>query len=167
MAGDKTSHISQRELLEEFDPFNTRRRKKSLPYNDRIPGEQGRPGYQLKTLTWKFTTGVGKALLPQMTNKLAQFVRTRHRINYDFAYQIKNLETKEIEKYNKNYSSPWFSKLSEAKDWLQPQEDFRLAGRKPDRPNSKWAFVRPLFVTLKAVLDRQPFQIGLGFFLPD
>ena len=108
-------------------------------------GKKGRPGKNLRTLTRKFTTGVGKALVPQMTNKLAQFVRTRHRINYDFAYEIKNLETNELVKYYKNYSSPWFSKLSEAKDWLQSQEDFRLAGRKTDRPNTKWAFVALCF----------------------
>ena len=82
--------------------------KKALPNLDRIveiygrgiPGEQGRQGKKLRTLTWKFTTGVGKALVPQMTNKLAQFVRRRHRINNDFAYEIKNLEANKLVKYS-------------------------------------------------------------------
>ena len=84
---------AQHELLATLDILYTRRRKDAFPNLDRIvelydrgiPGEQGRPGKKQRTLTWMFTTGV----VPQMTNKLKQFVRTRHKIYYQFAYDLK------------------------------------------------------------------------------
>ena len=174
MAGAPAAHISQRELLATFDPLYTRRKKDALPNLDRIvelydrgtPGEQGRPGKKQRTLTWKFTTGAAKLLVPQMTSKLKQSVRTKHKINHHFAYELKNVETNELVIYYKNRNSPWFSKLSEAKDWLQTQEELRPQGENIGRPDTKWSFLRSLFVTLKTVLDRQPLQIGFGL-LPD
>ena len=174
MAGSPAAHISQRELLEEFDPLYTRRRKNALPNLDRIvefydsgtPGEQGRPGKQQRTLAWKFTTGVTKPLVPQMINKLKQVVRTRHKINYQFGYELKNIETNDIMIYYKYQNSPWVSKLSQAKARLQTQKELRLQGEKIERPDTKWSFVRSVVVVLKVVLDRQPLQIGLDL-LPD
>ena len=68
--------------------------------------------------------------------------------------------------YYKNFNSPWFSKLSETKLWLQRQEELRLQGENIDRPNTKWVFERSVFVDLKVIFDRQPLQIGCGR-LPD
>ena len=63
-----------------------------------------------------------------MVNKLKQFVRTRHKINYQFVYELKNIETSDIMIYYKNRNSPWVSELSKAKAWLQTQEELRLQG---------------------------------------
>ena len=99
-----------------------------------------------------------------MVNKLKQFVRTRHKINYQFGYELKNIETSDIVIYYKNRNSPWLSTLSEAKAWLQTQEQLRLQGENIGRPDTKWAFVCSVVVILKAVLNRQPLQIGLEVF---
>ena len=72
-----------------------------------------------------------------MTNKLKQIVVTSHKINYQFAYEFKNIETNEFVVYYKNRYSPWFSTLSEAKVWLQTQEELRLQGENIDRPDTK------------------------------
>ena len=101
-----------------------------------------------------------------MANKLKPFIRTRHKISYQFAYELKHIETKELVVYDKTKNSPWGSKLSEAKVWLRTQEELRLQGEQIDRPDTKWSFVRSLFAILRVVLDRQPLQIGLGL-LPD
>ena len=101
-----------------------------------------------------------------MVNKLKQFIRTRHKINSQFAYELQNIETNELMVYYKTQNSPWVSKLSEAKAWLQTQEEIRLQGEQIDRSDTKWSFVRSSFVILKIVLDRQPLQIGLDL-LPD
>ena len=66
--------------------------------------------------------------------------------------------------YYKNVNSPWVSKLSEAKAWLQTEEELRLQGEQIDRPDTKWSFVHSLFVILKVVLDRQPLHIGHVFY---
>ena len=160
--------------VKRFDPLYTRRRKDAFPNLDRIvelydrgiSGKQGRPGKKQRTLTLKFTPRDAKPLVPQMVNKRKQFIRTRHKISYQFAYELKHIETNEPLVYYKTKNSPWVSKLSEAKVWLQPQEELRLQGEQFDRQDAKWSFVRSLFVILKVVLDRQPLQIGLGI-LPD
>ena len=101
-----------------------------------------------------------------MVNKLKQFIHIRHKISYQFSYELKHIETHELLVYYKTKNSPWVSELSEAKAWLQTQEELRLQGEQINRPDTKWSFVRSLFVTLRVVLDRQPLQIGLGI-LPD
>ena len=97
-----------------------------------------------------------------MLHKIQQFVLTRHKVNLRFAYRLRNIETNEYVVYYKNTNSPWFSKLSQTKLWLQEQEELRLQGERIDRPNTKWVFDSTVFVDLKVILDRQPLQIGLG-----
>ena len=99
MAGAKAARLSQRELIawfseqeskpfsmvspinpmvKKFDFLYTRRRKDAFPSIDCIvelygrgtPGEQGKPGKKQRTLTWMFTKGIAKPLVPQMANKL-------------------------------------------------------------------------------------------------
>ena len=101
-----------------------------------------------------------------MLHKINQSVRTRHKVNLRFAYRLRNIENNEYAVYYKNTNSPWFSRLSQAKLWLQEQEELRLQGEKIDRPNTKWVFESTVLVELKTILDRQPLQIGLSR-LPD
>ena len=54
--------------------------------------------------------GGAKALLPQMVNKLKQFIRTKHKISYQFAYKLQHIETNELLVYYKTKNSPWVSK---------------------------------------------------------
>ena len=101
-----------------------------------------------------------------MLHKIRSNVRRRHKLNYRYAYELRNIETNEYSVWYKNTNSPWFSKLSETQAWLEEQEDLRLQGERIDRPSTKWVFQRHVFVDLKVILDRQPLQIGLGR-LPD
>ena len=101
-----------------------------------------------------------------MLHKIQQFVLTRHKVNFRFAYRLRNIETNEYVVYYKNINSPWFSKLSQTKLWLQEQEELRLQGERIDRLNTKWVFESTVFIDLKVILDRQPLQIGVGR-LPD
>ena len=101
-----------------------------------------------------------------MLHKIRSNVRSRHKLNYRFGYELLNTETGEYTVWFKNINSPWFPKLSETQAWLQEQENLRLQGENIDRPSTKWVFQRHVFVDLKVILDRQPLQIGHGRF-PD
>ena len=132
-------------------------------------GEQGREWGRRRTIKWRFDKGLTKPLVSQMLNRIRYSVRTRHKVNFRYAYKLRNTETNEYLIYYKNINSHWshwFSKLSETKEWLQEKEELRLQGEKIDRPNTKWVFESTVFVDLKIILDRQPLQIGLGR-LPD
>ena len=101
-----------------------------------------------------------------MLHKIRSNVRRRHKLNYRYAYELRNIETGEYTVWYQNTNSHWFIRLSETQAWLQEQEDLRLQGENIDRPSTKWVFQGHVFVDLKVILDRQPLQIGLGC-LPD
>ena len=101
-----------------------------------------------------------------MMNKIKQAVQTRHKINYRYGFELRNVENGEYTIYYTSTNSPWFPKLSKTKEWLEKQEELRLQGAKIERPNTKWVFQGQMLVDLKVILDRQPLQIGLGR-LPD
>ena len=101
-----------------------------------------------------------------MLHRIRYSVRTRHKVNFRFAYKLRNIETNEYMIWYKNTNSPWFSELSQTKEGLQEQEELRLQGERIDRPNTEWVFECTVFVDLKVILDRQPLQIGRGR-LPD
>ena len=72
--------------------------------------------------------------------------------------------------YYKKKGSPWFNRISEAKKWLEKQEDKRLEESEVEIPTTKWEiyFVNcdPFFnLDIKVVEDRQPL-LGTGP-LPD
>ena len=91
----------------------------------------------------------------RIIHKIRHNVRRRHKLNYRFAYELRNIETNEYTVWYKNLNSrQWFSKLSETQAWLQEMEDLRLQGEIIDRPSSKWVFQKHLFVDLKVILDR-------------
>ena len=129
-------------------------------------GEQGRGWRRRRTIKWRFDKRLTKPLVKQMLHRRRYSVRTRHKVNLWYAYMLRNIETNEYMVYYTNTSSPWFSKLSQTKAWLQEQEELRLQGEKINRPNTKWVFESTVFVDLKVILERQPLQIGLGR-LPD
>ena len=101
-----------------------------------------------------------------MLHKIRSNVRSRHKLNYRFGYELLNTETGEYTVWYKNINSPWFPKLSETQAWLQEQENLRLQGENIDRPSTKWDFQRHVFIDLRVILDQQPLQIGHGR-LPD
>ena len=97
-----------------------------------------------------------------MLDKIRQSVRTRHKLKLRWGILLRNIEdNRPLFWYTNNSASPWFSKLSETKDWLEALEESRLQGN-VQRPDTKWVFDRAVSVDLKAILDRQPLRIGLG-----
>ena len=113
-----------------------------------------------------FTRNLEKSLASQMLTKIRQSVRTRHKLRVRWGILLRNIENDQEEFYYTNTpASPWLNKLSESRDWLEVLEESRLQGQ-VKRPNTKWVFERAVSVDLKAVLDRQPLQIGRGC-LPD
>ena len=90
----------------------------------------------------------------------------RHKLRVRWGILLQNIEDDQEEFYYTNTpASPLLNKLSESREWLEVLEESRLQGQ-VKRPNTKWAFERAVSVDLKAVLDRQPLQIGRGC-LPD
>ena len=162
------------EILEAFDPLRGRRGAEDFAIPSRIleiydrgqQGIEGRGAGMRRTRKWHFENDLAKLLVPQMMNKIKQAVQTRHKNNYRYAFELRNIEDGETMVYFTNTNSPWFSKLSKTKEWLTTQEELRLQGAKIDRPNTKWVFQKHLFIDLKVILDRQPLQIGRGR-LPD
>lgn len=62
---------------------------------------------------------------------------------------------------------PRFERISQARQWLEEQEENRLQGEKIERPNTKWRFKKNLMVEVKIVEDPQaPLHVGAGR-LPD
>ena len=129
-------------------------------------GEQGRGAERRRTIKWRFDTILSHSLVSRMLHKIRSNVRRRHKINYQSAYELRNIETNEYIVRYRNINSHWFERLSGTQAWLEEQENLRLQGENIDRPNTKWTFERHLFVNLKVILDRQPLQIGRGR-LPD
>ena len=162
------------ETVEAFDPLHRGRGDGDFAIPARIEeiydrgerGLQGRGGGIRRTIKWRFERGLTKPLVPQTMNKIKQFVQTRHKINLQYGYKLRNIETNEYIIHYTNTTSPWFATLSQTKEWLQEQEELRLQSEEIDRPNTKWVFEDTVFVDLKVILDRQPLQIGLGR-LPD
>ena len=129
-------------------------------------GAQGRGAGRRRTRKWRFDKGLTRSLAAHMLQKIRAHVRTRHKLNFRVAVNLRNIETNQYMVWYTNTNSHWFSKLSATKSWLEEQEEQRLQGERIDRPSTKWFFSGTLFVELKAILDRQPLQIGLGL-LPD
>ena len=136
------------------------------PYDGGVPGQQGRGAGIRRTIIWRIPTGLTKPLWRQMLSTIKYNVRTRHKINLRYAYELRNIETNATMSYYTNRSSHWMERLSQTQAWLQEQDELRLQGENIDRPDTKWVFERHLFIDLKVILDRQPLQIGLGR-LPD
>ena len=160
------------EILEAFDPLRRRglgAADFAIParivelYGRGVAGIEGGRGRRLpRTRQWRFTQGLSNPLVPQMLNKIKQSVHTRHKINYRSAYVLFNAELGETMVYYTNRNSPRMARLSQTKEWLEDQEALCLQGALLERPDTKWTFQRHLFVDLKAILDRQPLQIGVG-----
>ena len=51
--------------------------------------------------------------------------------------------------------APRFERISQARQWLEEQEENRLQGEKIERPNTKWRFEKNLMVEVKIVEDPQ------------
>ena len=135
-------------------------------YEAEEQGVQGRGARIRRTKRWRFDKILTHTLVSRMMHKIRTNVRSRHKLNYRFGYELLNTETGEYTVLYKNKNSPWFSRLSETQAWLQEQENLCLQGENIDKPNTKWTFKSHVFVDLKAILDRQPLQIGFGR-LPD
>lgn len=66
-----------------------------------------------------------------------------------YAYQLRNIEAKETMAYYQD------KRISQARQWLEEQEENRLQGEKIERPNTKWRFEKNLMVEVKIVEDPQ------------
>lgn len=79
------------------------------------------------------------------------------------AYQLRNIETMDAMAYYKNHRSPWFDQMSEARQWLEEQEEIRWEGENIDRPDAKWSFEDNLMVEKNIFEDSQaPLHVGVG-----
>ena len=125
-------------------------------------GYEGKGRNRVLIKRWFFTRDLEKSLAHQMLTRIRQSVRTRHKLRVRWGILLRNIEDDQEEFYYTNTpASPWLNKLSESRDWLEVLEESRLQGQ-VKRPNTKWVFERAVSVDLKAVLDRQPLQIGRG-----
>ena len=69
--------------------------------------------------------------------------------------------------YFQNKRSPWFERISEARQWLEEQEENRLQSENIERPDKKWVFEANLRIEVEIIEDPQaPLHIGAGR-LPD
>ena len=125
-------------------------------------GEEGKGRQREVIKQWFFTQGLARSIAQRMADKIRQDVRTRHKLRIRWGYTIRNIEDNRlIVWYTNNPASPWYDKLSETRHWLANLKESRLQ-QDIQRPDTKWVFEKFVSVDLKAVLDRQPLQIGLG-----
>ena len=125
-------------------------------------GEEGKGRQREVIKQWFFTQGLASSIAQRMADKIRQDVRTRHKLRIRWGYTIRNIEDNRlIVWYTNNPASPWFDKLSETRHWLANLEESQLQ-QDIQRPGTKWVFEKFVSVDPKAVLDRQPLQIGLG-----
>ena len=101
------------ETVKAFDPLYTGRGEgfdipaRNLEIYDRgQPGMEGRGAGIRRTLTWRFTNNLPKRLVGQMMNKIKRAVHRRHKLNYRYAYELRNIETGEPMVYYTNINSP-------------------------------------------------------------
>ena len=149
-------------VVAEFDPLlnPTRIVEDGLGEWERW-GTQGKRRPRVKK-QWFFTQDLTHSIAQRMADKIRQDVRTRHKLRIRWSYIIRNIEDNRlIVWYTTNSASFWFDKLSQSKQWLGELEESRLQ-QDIQRPDTKWVFEKFVSVDLKAVLDRQPLQIGLG-----
>ncbi|CAH3185073.1 unnamed protein product, partial [Porites evermanni] len=57
-------------------------------------------------------------------------VRNSFLIKQIYAYQLRNIEAKETMAYYQDKRSPRFERISQARQWLEEQEENRLQGEK-------------------------------------
>ena len=108
------------ETVEAFDPLHRRRGAADFAIPARIEeiydigqiGEQGSGAGIRRTQKWRFVHELAKPLVPQMMNKIKYAIPTRHKINYRYAYKLRNIETGETMDYYTNINSPWIDRLS-------------------------------------------------------
>ena len=125
-------------------------------------GYEGKGRNRVLIKRWFFTRDLEKSLATQMLIKIRQSVQTRHKLRIRWGILLRNIEDDQLEFYYTNTpASPLMDKLSESRAWLEVLEESRLQGQ-VKRPNTKWVFERAVSVDLKAILDRQPLQIGRG-----
>ena len=150
-------------VVEEVDPLLARARIVEEDWGEWERWEQEGKGRNRVVLKQRFfTRGLENSIVPRMLDKIRQSVRTRHKLKLRWGILLRNVEdNRPLFWYTNNPGSPWFSKLSETKDWLEALEESRLQGN-VQRPNTKWVFDKAVSVDLKAILDRQPLRIGLG-----
>lgn len=90
-------------------------------------------------------------------------VRNCFAIKHSYAYQLRNIETMDVMAYYKNHRIPWFDQMSEARQWLEEQEEIRWEGENIDRPDAKWSFEDNLMVEKNIFEDSQaPLHVGVG-----
>ena len=98
-----------------------------------------------------------------MIRGIKERVRNSFVIKHSYAYQLRNIETEETMAYFQNKRSPWFERISEARQWLEEQEENRLQSENIERPDKKWVFEANLMVEVKIIEDLQaPLHIGVG-----
>lgn len=82
-------------------------------------------------------------------------MRNSFLIKQIYAYQLRNIEVKETMAYYQEKRRPRFERISQARQWLEEQEENRLQGEKIERPNTKWRFEKNLMVEVKILEDPQ------------
>ena len=99
-----------------------------------------------------------------MIRGIEERVRSSFVIKHSYAYLLRKIETEETMAYFQNKRSPWFERISEARQWLEEQEENRLQSENIERPDEKWVFEANLMVEVKIIEDLQaPLHIGVGW----
>ena len=112
------------ETVQAFDPLHRGRGDGDFAIPARIEeiydrgerGLQGRGAGIRRTIKFCFERGLTKPLVPQMMNKIKQFVQTRHKLNFRYGYKLRNIETDEYIIHYTNNNSPWRSTVSQTKE---------------------------------------------------
>ena len=68
---------------------------------------------------WHFFKDVNNDLTPKMIRGIEETVRNSFLIKHSYAYQLRKIETEETMAYFQNKRSPWFERISEARQWFE------------------------------------------------
>ena len=108
-------------------------------------------GERLKN--WRVLHDVNKNMPTKAFQEIETTVRNSFVIKHSYAYRLRNFENRNTTAFHNNHRSPLFDKMSEARQWLEEQEEIRREGENIDRPNTKWSFEENLMVMIKIIED--------------
>ena len=106
------------ETVETFDPLYNEPEVAPAPrplpqrivdlYEVEELGEQGRGARIRRTIKWRFDKILTHThtLVSRMLHKIRSNVRSRHKLNYRYGYELRNTETGEYTVWYKNINSP-------------------------------------------------------------
>jgi len=167
----RRSERKTRSTVQEFDPprrLGSREQPGTINELEDLYGDVEREGVEergRRFTKWTFIKDLGEDQTEKFMEKIRGKVTNAFYLVYYRSMKLKNIENGDSIIFYKDKGSPWFKKLSDAKEWLEEKEAERL-DLESEGPNTKWAPEGHYRVEVKIVQDQKAPLLGTGR-LPD